>query len=161
MPRSKFQFVVLVAVLLTLLVVTMVGCSAARRPAPGQTPGTPSNGALPADPRESSQLASRLAGVAKDVPGVQDAYVVLTGTTAYVGLNLEPNQEGKSKSIQQQVADRVERADNRIRRVMVTTEPDVVTRLKGVSRGIADGKPVSAFTREISEINKRMTPVNR
>lgn len=161
MPRGKFRFLLLTVVLLTL-VAAFAGCSAARKPAPpGQVPGTPGNQATPADPRVASRDAARLADTADNVPGVRKAWVVLTGTTAYVGLDLEPNQEPRSKTIQRDVASRVKRADNRIRRVMVTTDPDLVTRIARVSKGIAGGRPISAFTREMSELNKRMTPTNR
>lgn len=169
MPKGRFRFLVLIGVLLTLLVTAFAGCSAARKPGspatptpPGQTaPGTPRSTAPAADPRVSAREAARLADVASKVPGVRKAYVVLSGTTAYVGLDLKPGEEPRSKTIQKDVASRVKRADARIRRVMVTTDPDLVTRIKRVSNGIAAGRPISAFTREMSELNKRLTPTSR
>jgi len=161
MSRDKFRFLLLTVVLVTLAAAFFTGCSAARKPAPpGQTPGTPGNQAVPADPRVASRDAARLADAADDVAGVRKAWVVLSGTTAYVGLDLEPNQEPRSKTIQREVASRCKHADNRIRRVMVTTDPDLVTRITRVSEGIAQGRPISSFTREMSELNKRMTPTN-
>ncbi len=153
---------VLILALMALVVFAAVGgCSAARRPAPpGQTPQNP-NAALPADPRESNALAKRLAAKAADVPGVKDAVVVLFGTNAYVGLNMEPNQEGRTKEVEREAAMRVKRADNRIRRVLVTSDPDLVTRLDKIARGIARGRPASAFVDEFSTLNKRMTPVTK
>ncbi|MGC7879765.1 YhcN/YlaJ family sporulation lipoprotein, partial [Desulforudis sp. 1190] len=119
------------------------------------------NAALPADPRESSALAKRLASKAAAVPGVEDAVVVLFGTNAYVGLNMEPNQEGRTKEAEREAAMQVKRADDRIRRVLVTSDPDLVTRLNRIARGIANGRPASVFVDEFSTLNKRMTPVTR
>jgi len=149
------------ALMVFVVFAVFAGCNAARRPAPpGQTPQNP-NAALPADPRESSALAERLASKAAAVPGVEDAVVVLFGTNAYVGLNMEPNQEGRTKEAEREAAMQVKRADDRIRRVLVTSDPDLVTRLNRIARGIANGRPASVFVDEFSTLNKRMTPVTR
>jgi YhcN/YlaJ family sporulation lipoprotein len=107
-------------------------------------------------------VAGRLAGEAARVPGVNKATVVIVGSTAYVGINLNADVErGETTRIQQRVAVRVRKTEPRLRRVMVTTDADTFTRIKRVQDGIARGKPVSAFTREIQEINRRMTPTTR
>ncbi|MEW6572696.1 MAG: YhcN/YlaJ family sporulation lipoprotein [Bacillota bacterium] len=124
-------------------------------PAPARKP-------LPTDPREMSRLAERLAGEAVRVPGVNRATVVLAGSTAYVGVNLQAGMErAETERAKRDVAARVKRAEPRLARVMVTTDSDTFTRIKRVQDGIAKGRPVSAFTDQIREINRRMTPTEK
>jgi YhcN/YlaJ family sporulation lipoprotein len=141
----------------------VTGCAALRRPAPPeQVPGAPPGArqTLPNDPREASRLADRLAKVAAETPGVNRATVVLTGTTAYVGVNLEAEMEKeRTEATKREVAKRVKDAEPRVERVMVTTDTDTVTRLKNIAEGVRRGEPVSAFADELKEINRRATPI--
>jgi len=103
--------------------------------------------------------ASKLAQAAEEVEGVKAATVVVTGTTALVGLETDPNIEDKETStIKKQVINEVKRADNSIKTVTITTDPNLITRLKKVAQGIKDGKPISSFTDELAEITRRITP---
>jgi YhcN/YlaJ family sporulation lipoprotein len=93
---------------------------------------------------------------------VNKATVVLSGRTAYVGLDIKAGTEkARTDAIKRDVANRVKRAEPRLARVLVTTDTDTVTRLNRVASGMARGKPISAFTDEMREINRRMTPVSR
>jgi len=158
---------VLFLVTLVFFVLGALGGCAARKPAP--TPSPPSapepsaaRKPLPTDPREASRLAERLAREAAAVPGVNKATVVLSGSTAYVGLNLKAGTEAaRTNAIKRDVAGRVKKAEPRLTRVLVTTDADTVTRLNRVASGVAKGKPVSAFADEMREIDRRMTPVSR
>ncbi|MEW6182668.1 MAG: YhcN/YlaJ family sporulation lipoprotein [Bacillota bacterium] len=167
MKRTKLITGV-VMLLLAANLCLAAGCSVSRKPMPDPaTPGTPTTPSpaakpLPTDPREQSRLASRLASEASRVPGVNKATVFLTGHTAYVGLNLKAGVERvETNTIKRQVADRLKKMETRLTKVMVTTDTDTFTRIKRVQEGIAEGRPVSAFAKEISEINRRMTPTTR
>lgn len=159
------------AAIIALLLATALfggGCTPARKPTPPSATPTkpvtpaPARKPLPTDPREMSRLASRLAGEAARVPGVDRATVVLAGSTAYVGLGLKPEvNRGAAEGVQRNVAVRLKRAEPRLTRVMVTTDPDTYARIKRVQEGVAKGKPLSAFTTELREINRRMTPTTR
>lgn len=145
------------------------GCSTPERkptspPAAPTKPVTPAPARkpLPTDPREMSRLAERLAGEAVRVPGVNRATVVLAGSTAYVGINLRAGLErSETEKAKRDVAERVKKAEPRLARVMVTTDSDTFARIKRVQDGIAKGRPLSAFTDQIREINRRMTPATR
>ncbi|MBU4533980.1 MAG: YhcN/YlaJ family sporulation lipoprotein [Firmicutes bacterium] len=153
------------AILAVFVFTTLAGCSAARRPAPPeQTPGTPPGArqALPTDPREATGLAQKMVREAEKVEGVESATVVLAGSTAYVGINVERGTEDRqTEQIKRTVATRIKNADNRIARVLVTTDPNLITRLEEISQGVAQGRPVDAFTDELRELNQRMTPTTR
>lgn len=121
-------------------------------PAPARKP-------LPTDPREMSRLAEHLAGEAVRVPGVNRATVALAGRTAYVGINLKAGLErAETEKVKRDVAERVKRAEPRVTRVLVSTDSDTFTRIKRVQDGIAKGRPLSAFTSQIREIDRRITP---
>lgn len=153
------------AILAVFVFSVLVGCAAQRRPAlPEQSPGTPPGArqALPTDPREASRLAERMAGVAEKQRGVQSATVVLAGSTVYVGVDLENSiEQEQTAQVKRNVATKVKDADDRVARVLVTTDPDTITRLERIASGVERGKPVTAFTDEIEELNRRMTPAAR
>lgn len=159
--RHLAVLAVLMAAVFVFLAVT--GCAALRRPAPPeQVPGAPPGArqALPTDPRESAQLADKLAKEAADTPRVNRATVVLAGTTVYLGLNIDDEVEReRTEAVKRDAGRRVQKAEPRIERVMVTTDVDTVTRLENIAEGIRRGEPVSAFTRELGEIDRRATPV--
>ncbi|MGQ9511599.1 divergent polysaccharide deacetylase family protein [Thermodesulfitimonas sp.] len=99
-----------------------------------------------------------------EAQGIELVYLsnVLAGSTAYVGLDLKAGLEkGAVARVKRDVAARLKRAEPRLTRVMVTTDPDTYTRIRRVQEGIAKGKPLSAFTSELREINWRMTPETR
>ncbi|MEW6447921.1 MAG: YhcN/YlaJ family sporulation lipoprotein [Bacillota bacterium] len=145
------------------------GCTTPqRKPAPPPAAPTrpvtpaPARKPMPTDPREMSRLAEHLAGVAVRVPGVNRATVAIAGRTAYVGINLKAGLErAETERAKRNVAERVKKAEPRLTRVLVTTDSDTFTRIKRVQDGIAKGRPLSAFTDQIREINRRMTPATR
>ncbi len=166
---------VLMAVMLSATLAA--GCrQPARKPAPPSSPApktapsprttrvTPAPakkplGGMPASSAELHKLATKLAGEAAKVNGVKKATVVLSNTTAYVGLDLKPNITGaKTNTIKKDVGTRVKKADKRLTKVYVSTDVDTVTRIKRVADGIAKGKPISSFSRELSEIARRIVP---
>lgn len=124
-------------------------------PAPAKKPVA----GMPTSSAELHKLATKLAREASKVDGVKKATVVLSNTTAYVGLDLKANVEGsKTNTIKKQVADRIKKAEPRLTKVYVSTDVDTVARIKRVADGISKGKPISSFSREISEIGRRIVP---
>lgn len=162
---------------LTLCATLTVGCKAAKKPAPAPTPTPapktapkvvpktttpakkPVTQPMPTTSAELHKLATKLAGEAAKVPGVKKATVVLSGTMAYVGLDLKANVEGsKTNTIKKDVADKVKKADKRLTNVYVSSDADTVTRIKKVAEGIGKGRPISAFSREMAELGRRIVP---
>lgn len=168
---KRLLAILMSAVLLSTLV---VGCkSPAKKPVPPPSPPpktmpkvtpTPAKkpaavSPMPTASPEMHKLATKLAADAAKVPGVKKATVVLSGTIAYVGLDLKPNiAAAKISTIKTDVADRVKKADKRLTSVIVTSDVDTVTRIKNVANGIAKGKPLSSFASQITEIGRRITP---
>jgi YhcN/YlaJ family sporulation lipoprotein len=159
------------AIMLLIVTVFMVslftGCAPARRPAPDTGPRQDMT--EPRDMtrdnvndnmgRESNRIAEQLAKEASKVNGVRAATVVYTNGTAVVGLDLEKNIEaGQTENIKQEVSNRLKKTNNNVETVSISTDADTVTRIRNIARGVAEGRPVSEFAKELSEITRRVSP---
>lgn len=158
---------VLRSLMISLLIVVfgLSGCTAARKPerkpASPRTVQTPSTSPKTTAPSATSErtMCERIAREAVKVNGVREATVVVSGRTAYIGLNLEPNvKKERTVAIKRVVADRAKAAEPSLLKVNVTSDPDLVARLKRIADGIKKGRPVSSFASELAEIDRRITP---
>lgn len=163
------KILILTLILLLSFSLALSGCTAKKKPAPKPAPParmtptpktpapTPAPARKPAAPAHTQ--ATKLANAAEKVEGVKSATVVITGSTAMVGLETKSGIEAKkTEDIKTKVADEIKRADTSIKTVSITTDPNLITRLKKVAKGIKDGKPISSFTDELAEITRRITP---
>lgn len=167
----------LLTVILAVIMLSALGAGCkqpAKKPIPTPTPAPkmvpktvkplpipvkPGVTTMPTNSAEAHKLATKLAGEAAKVKGVIKATVALSNTTAYVGIDLESNIEAnKTDTIKKEVADKVKNADKRLTNVYVTSDVDLVTRIKKVAEGTSKGKPVSSFISELSEIGRRIVP---
>jgi YhcN/YlaJ family sporulation lipoprotein len=160
--KAMKKILVLSLILSLSLSLALGGCSTTKKPAPKPAPPakmtpTPSPAKKPAT--SAHTRATKLAKAAEKVEGVKSATVVITDSTAMVGLETNPNIEAKkTEEIKTKVADEIKRADTGIKTVSITTDPNLITRLKKVAQGIKEGKPISSFADEIAEITRRITP---
>jgi YhcN/YlaJ family sporulation lipoprotein len=165
MVKSRIILLLLVSVLLLGI---FTGCAPARRPAPDTTPRQDTrdprnmdrdNLADDMDAEESNRIAEQLAKEATKVKGVKNVTVVYTNRTAVVGLDLEANIEAdRTDDIKQEVSNRIKKANKNVETVSISTDADTVTRIRNIARGVAEGRPVSEFAKELSEITRRITP---
>lgn len=142
--------------MMLLLLLMAVSCAPQNRPAPTPAPTQPA-------PSQSMQTENNKAdAIAKKVSQINDinsATVVLSGNSAWVGIDLKANVENKmSNETKNDVTRVVKEAEPNINTVYVTADADTVTRLKNMARDIAAGKPVSGFVNELNEIGRRITP---
>lgn len=168
-PRYTTAISVVALVLMLVLLFTAGCAQPSRKPVPPPTRPAPSAPAprtpaparkpLPTTPAEVHRLASKLAADAATVPGVDKATVALTDSTALVGLDVKAGVEAaRANSIKREVSDRLQRSEPRLTRVLVTTDPDLTARIKKIAEGVKAGKPVSSFSREVTELMRRLTP---
>jgi YhcN/YlaJ family sporulation lipoprotein len=76
-----------------------------------------------------------------------------------IGVQFNKQFKGKmTDAIKADVEKKAKQADNRITRVVVTADPDMVSRIKGIFKDIGNGKPISGFTDELNEMMNRITP---
>ena len=76
-----------------------------------------------------------------------------------IGIQFNDQYKGKlTDRIKEKVEERARDTDRRINRVVVTAEPDVVSRLEEMFREIGKGRPISGFTDELNEMINRINP---
>ncbi|WP_156779683.1 YhcN/YlaJ family sporulation lipoprotein [Desulforamulus reducens] len=138
--------------LLCILLVAIVaaGCTAARKPEVNNTKDKVT---------QENRQAETLAREATQVEGVKKAYVVVSGNMAVVGLDTDKDtKKAEITRIKGEVGQRLRNADGQINDVRVATDANTVTRIRNISEGITNGKPVSSFGAELNEIVRRITP---
>lgn len=103
--------------------------------------------------------AKKLAEAATKQKEVKSASCLITGDTAMVGLQFNKQYEGElTDTIKEQVDRRVREADNMIDRVIVTADPDIVSRIEEIVQETGKGRPISGFTKELNEMINRINP---
>jgi YhcN/YlaJ family sporulation lipoprotein len=158
-----------------LLVVSLLisGCPPFRRPAPERQPvpeqRTPDPAPQPTDPSpdpgvqprtqpgpNANDLANRVADMATDVQGVDNAVVVIISNLAMIGVSLERNNARDEAEVKREVANTVEDREPSIVNAYVSANPDIVRQLEEISRGIQRGEPITTFFDQITEVLRRM-----
>lgn len=163
---------VLILLSFVLLVSLAMACSPQQRPqerttpAPQQrvtpAPEAPGNRTPERDATEDTRRAEAIANSVEDINGIKAATVIVTGTTAYVGVDLSGNVEGNmTDAMKQSVIDTAKKTDRMLNNVFVSADVDTVTRLKNFSKDIQQGKPVSGFLDELAEMFRRPAPTVR
>jgi len=170
-----------VLLLVAIFISTVWGCGGeAAKPNQPNNKITQNKGTTPVTPQPNNErvMADRLANLASQVKGVKAATVVVNrnttgnnnnmGTnntttnnsfTAMVGIELNSDIKGSaSESVKKQVADKIKSNEKQVTKVLVTTDPDLITRLKDIASGVINGKPVSSFATEIEELARRIAP---
>lgn len=93
------------------------------------------------------------------VQGVKNSTVVVTGNTAYVGIDTDKNtMVANERDIKKKVSDAVRAADPNINTVYVSGEMNFMNRLREVGTGLKSGRPVDAFTTELKNMVQSITP---
>jgi YhcN/YlaJ family sporulation lipoprotein len=170
LKTSKYIPLLFITLLIGLSLIT-AGCSSytkkptlptsnTQEPSTTVTPdnSTAAPNATSPAPTYPTEVANRAATEANKVTGVNKATAIVSGKTIFVGLDLKANiDKQKSAAIEKAVLDQVKKVESGYT-VMVTSDIDTVTRIKNVAQGVAQGKPLSSFTNEITNITTRLTP---
>ena len=123
------------------------------------TPNPTGNNRTGTNVGDMENRAERIADAAAEQKEIESAACVITGNTAMVGVQFNEQYKGKlTDAIKSQVENKVKDADNRITRVVVTADPDLVSRIEDIFKDIGNGKPISGFTKELNEMINRINP---
>jgi YhcN/YlaJ family sporulation lipoprotein len=154
------RFCVLLISMLCVFSLVIGGCAPAKKPPNPVSPPAENNLKTPApSPTVTESRATRVAQACDKVSGVKKSTVVISGNIAYVGLDIVANVEKeKTNSIEKECIKKAKSADTATKTVLVTSDADTVTRLKKIYQGINKGTPISSFSRELTEISRRITP---
>lgn len=142
-------------ILLSLLVVgclLLVGCAAAKKPAPapdttprenisdtGRDVADPEKNPYQAQPASNEQ-ALQICRAVDDVPGVVKATVIVAHNNAYIGVYTDSNRTVNEAGIRQQVESTVKENNPDIQTVYISTDPNTISQLNKINRSIATGE---------------------
>jgi YhcN/YlaJ family sporulation lipoprotein len=159
---KKFSLTMLCLILMLSFI--FGGCTAAQKPAPApQNTETNDNAARNQEVKDnrnqhedpennkyqsrpvSNDQALKIAAEVDDVPGVVKSEVVVTGNSAYIGLYLNSNMKVNKSEVKQQVESKIRQQNTNFNSIYVSTNPDVLDRLRDINEGIANGKPSSTY----------------
>jgi YhcN/YlaJ family sporulation lipoprotein len=179
----------LLGIIFLLIIGLTIGCTPARRvePEDNRNINDPQNNMLPNnqnnlnDPNNPNNVAPRnnntpglnnadnnnndetrsreIADIASDVKGVDNATVVITGETAYVGIDIDKDMENEETDrVKEKVGDAIKKDAEGIERVYVSADVDSVQRLRDIGRDVRGGRPISGFLDELTEMFRRPVP---
>ncbi|NLL19412.1 MAG: YhcN/YlaJ family sporulation lipoprotein [Clostridia bacterium] len=157
------KLILMLTVILSLIIAS-VACTPAQKPMPPEPDRRPAP-ITPAPQNDGSGMHQRAMKIAEEVDkleGVKKAYVVISDSMGYIGLDLDRNlEDGKVDALKKDAETRAKSIDKSLTNVMVTSDVDTVTRIKKVAEGVRNGKPVTGFTKELEEIGRRIKPTTR
>ncbi len=129
-----------------------VGAGQPRGPQPGPAARDPVHSE--GDATSQAEHAQR---VAKQVNGVDEAWVAVVDNTAYVGIELgEGVQQERAERIERTVAEQIVSRVDKIDQAFASTDPAIVGRMREISRDLAGGRPASAYREELERMSARM-----
>lgn len=109
----------------------------------------------------TTKRADNIARAIEQLQGVENATVVVTGNTAYVGIDMDENTNiANARDIKREVSQKVRANATDINTVYVSAEADFMDRLRNVGNGLRNGRPVDAFTTELNEMVQRLAPAS-
>lgn len=103
----------------------------------------------------------------EQMTGVRDATVIVSGNTAYVGLDTEGNMTGQNiaygntsgnTALKSACSQRVKAANPQIQTVYVSTDANFIERLRNVGNGMRNGSPLNSFRNELNDLVRSLTP---
>ena len=155
MRKVKKTFIMPLSFILGVLLI-FGGCSAAKKPgAPTpQAPPTPRANAV--DQANSVKVAEKVAAEARRVEGVRTATAAALNQNIYLGLELNPTTaKEKTAEIENTVLQRVKKIEPNFD-IKVTSNADIVARIKKVAKSIRNGEPLGSYRSELKDIDERM-----
>jgi YhcN/YlaJ family sporulation lipoprotein len=159
---KKTRKILLMLFVITMIITTVLsGCKPAKKPTPTRyTPPAPKTTPAPVrKPVSETARAERIARNVAKIPEVNKATVVISGSTALVGIDMKAHVQGAHETeVKKKVEKTVRETDKAVKNVSVTADPDLYKRIDNIAKGIAAGRPLSEFTKQIAEILKRITP---
>ncbi|PKM78019.1 MAG: hypothetical protein CVU90_04710 [Firmicutes bacterium HGW-Firmicutes-15] len=139
MNVSRQKLFILITILIGVCLVAG-GCSS-------QKPAKP----MPGTPKE---VANGIETEAQKVEGVNKATALVSDKNIYIGLDLKENiDKQKSTAIEKSVLDRMMYLEPNYA-MGVTSDMDLVRKIRYVAQNFAQGNPLSSFQNEIMEIDQ-------
>lgn len=118
------------------------------------------NGRINNNGNNNREQARKIADRIEDIQGINRAYVLISGDTAIIGVDMNNEAEGQvTRDLKDRIERVVKKVDNDIDNVSITADPDLLTRIQNMFDDMDEGNPIEGFANEFQEILRRITPV--
>ncbi|HBK84837.1 MAG TPA: hypothetical protein DDZ53_02255 [Firmicutes bacterium] len=151
--RKQFIF----SLVVMLIIASLAGCMPFRRPTPTPTPTNP----ITPTPQSTVQptAADRVIKIVNAMPEVKTSYALVVGNVAMVGVDLRDKLTAdKENALKTRISADTKRQMPELAEVWVTSDPDLVTRIRNLASRISRGEPITGFFDEITNIAKKLQP---
>ncbi|KAB8138982.1 YhcN/YlaJ family sporulation lipoprotein [Gracilibacillus oryzae] len=104
--------------------------------------------------------------IKKDIPEINNVYVLTTENNAYVAAswdknkNTETNENELSDAVRQRIVQSVKSVNNKIDNVYVSTNPDFLDLVNRYSEDVESGEPVEGMFNRMGNMIERVFPNN-
>ena len=148
-----------------LIIASLAGCTAYRRPTPTPTPTptpdpeAPEMPMTPAPQTAQPTTADRVVKVVNSMAEVKSSYAVVVGNVAMVGVDLRDKlTTSQEESLKNRISSETKRQMPELAEVWVTSDPDLVKSIRDLAARISRGEPISGFFDEITQIMRKLEP---
>jgi YhcN/YlaJ family sporulation lipoprotein len=108
--------------------------------------------------QNAHERAERLVNIATKVPQVNDATAIVMGNVAIIGIDVNAKLDRpRVGTIKYTVAEALKK-DPQGANALVTSDPDIVQRLREMNQDIQNGRPLAGFAEELADIAGRIIP---
>lgn len=107
---------------------------------------------------EAQAIAQHLAALASRDPYVKNAYAVVLGPYAIVGIDVKDDLDRAHVTTTKYTVAQALKSDPYGSRAIVTADPDILTRLQRMNEAIQLGKPLAGIMNELADILARISP---
>jgi YhcN/YlaJ family sporulation lipoprotein len=109
----------------------------------------------------SARLSNRVTDAARSVEGVEQAWAAVKGTTAVVGLTVDPSlNKDATADTKSAVAEQVRELPE-ILHVGVTTDPDLIRQIRDTGQAIAANQPPTQWDSKLQTLIDQLVPSTR
>lgn len=112
----------------------------------------PQNMMTPTRTSANSAEVNRMENSCENIKGVEDATVVRDGETAYVGVDKDEGTNDNIAALRTECANRIRKVDPSVKKVVVTVDPNKITKLRNMVRDMNTGRPARNFINDLEDL---------
>ena len=112
----------------------------------------PQGMSIPSKTSANSNEVTRMENTCNNISGVKDATVVKNGDTAYVACDTTDTENQNVAALRTECANRIRNIDPSIKKVVVTVDPNKVSKLKNMVQDINIGRPTRGFLTDLENL---------
>ncbi len=106
----------------------------------------------PSRTASNSQEVNRMENSCENIKGVTNATIVRNGDTAYVGCTTDEGTNENIAALRTECANRIRNIDPSVRKVVVTVDPNKISKMRNMVRDIDIGRPARGFMTDLENL---------